>query len=64
VHTAFVVRSLHETPKFWVEGLGTSLESTSNMSGEFLRNDTGARDVEVRTAIVRLAAREIELLEY
>jgi hypothetical protein len=34
------------------------------MSGEFLRNDTGARDVEVRTAIVRLAAREIELLEY
>jgi hypothetical protein len=34
------------------------------MSGEFLRNDNGARDAEVRTAIVRLAAQEIELLEY
>jgi hypothetical protein len=34
------------------------------MSGEFLRNDTGARDAEVPTAMVRLAAQEIELLEY
>jgi hypothetical protein len=34
------------------------------MSGEFLRNDTGARDAEVPTAIVRLAAQEIELLVY
>jgi hypothetical protein len=43
---------------------GRSLESTSNMSGEFLRNDTGARDAEVPTAMVRLAAQEIELLVY
>jgi len=64
MHTAFVVRSLHEVLKFWVEGLGGSLARTSNMSGEFLRNGTGAMDPEVRTAIARLAGQEIELVEY
>ena len=64
VHTAFVVRSLEAALAFWTEGLGASLERRSEMEGDFLFNVTGAKDAQVRTAIVRIAGQEIELLEY
>lgn len=63
-HVGFSVASLDEALRFWVEGLGATLRRRGEMRGDFLGEVTGARNAEVRMAIVELAGQSIELLEY
>ena len=63
-HVGFVVTSLDEALRFWIEGLGARLERVGERDGEFLERVTGARCDGARIAIVDLAGQTIELLEY
>jgi catechol 2,3-dioxygenase-like lactoylglutathione lyase family enzyme len=63
-HVGFSVASLEASLAFWVEGLGAHLVRTGEMGGDFLRQVTGARDAQVRMAILSLAGQSIELLEF
>lgn len=63
-HVGFVVSSLEASLRFWVEGLGASLERQGERDGAFLEQITGAKCAGARIAIVDLGGQKIELLEY
>ena len=63
-HVGFAVPSLDDATRFWTQALGATLVRTGQMSGHFLEQVTGASDASVRMAIVEIAGRRIELLEY
>ncbi|WP_207309292.1 VOC family protein [Rhodococcoides fascians] len=63
-HVGFSVGSLDDALRFWIDGLGATLERTGEMGGEFLGEVTGAHGATVRMAVVSVAGQTIELLEY
>lgn len=63
-HVGFVVESIEDALRFWIEGLGASLEREGERDGAFLEQVTGARCEGARIAVVDLAGQKIELLEY
>jgi catechol 2,3-dioxygenase-like lactoylglutathione lyase family enzyme len=63
-HTGFVVSSLEDATRFWVEGLGATFVRNAEAGGEFLANVTGAHGASVNAAIVEIAGCIVELLEY
>lgn len=63
-HVGFSVGSLDDALRFWIDGLGATLERTGEMGGEFLGEVTGAHGAAVRMAVVTVAGQTIELLEY
>ncbi|GGF90954.1 glyoxalase [Rhodococcoides trifolii] len=63
-HVGFSVLSLDGSLRFWVDGLGASVERTGEMGGDFLGEVTGAHGAHVRLAVVSLAGQTVELLEY
>ncbi|MCQ8279717.1 VOC family protein [Acetobacteraceae bacterium KSS8] len=63
-HVGFAVASLDAALRFWIDGLGATLEREGEMAGAFLQEVTGAPDATVRMAVVSFAGLEIELLDY
>ena len=63
-HVGFVVASLDEALRFWIEGLGATLQRTGERDGAFLQQVAGAACDGARIAVVDLAGQAIELLEY
>ncbi|KQU03098.1 hypothetical protein ASG56_20130 [Rhodococcus sp. Leaf7] len=63
-HVGFSVGVLDDALRFWIDGLGATLERIGEMGGDFLGEVTGAHGAAVRMAVVSAAGQTIELLEY